>query len=52
MLNLLNIIINFWGIVYPDNSESYINWSLSLFGVANGFSEIFLMILIPMSVAD
>ena len=46
------ILWNFWDIVYPIHNEDYIEWSLAVFGVASGFSDFFIMFLLPMTLAD
>ena len=49
--NLVTILWNFWDMVYPAHNEEYIGWTLSLFGIASGFSDMYIMILLPMSLA-
>lgn len=51
-INALQIIWNFWDIVYPAHNDDYIPWTLSIFGFSNGFSDMFLLVLIPISLAD
>ena len=34
------------------DSDKYVGWALALFGMNNSLSEVFLMLLIPMSIAD
>lgn len=43
---------NLWDIVYPSHNMDYISWTLSLFGLAAGFSDTYTLILLPMTVAD
>ena len=50
--NMVMIIWNFWDIIYPIHNEDYIEWSLAVFGVASGFSDFFIMFLLPMTLAD
>ena len=50
--NLIEIVWNIWDIVYPYGNTDYIQWTLAFFGVASGFSDMFIMILLPMTVAD
>ena len=39
-------------ILYPATDTDYINWTLALFGTSNGFSDMYIMILLPMTIAD
>ena len=50
--NFVQILWNFWDIVYPHNNDELITWSLALFGIAAGFSDTFITILLPMTLAD
>ena len=50
--NLITILWNLWDIIYPAHNEDYISWSLALFGIASGFSDMYITILLPMTLAD
>ena len=50
--NLITILWNLWDIIYPIHNEDYISWSLALFGIASGFSDMYITILLPMTLAD
>lgn len=52
VMNIFSILWNFWDIIYPNHNTDYIEWSLALFGVSNGFLDMYLMILLPMTIAD
>jgi len=50
--NLITMLWNFWDIVSPAHDTKYIAWTFALFGLADGFSDMYTMILLPMTVAD
>ena len=52
ILNLITIIWNFLLIFIPHRETDYIKWSLAIFGINNTVSELYLMIIIPMKIAD
>ena len=51
-INILMIVWNFWDIVYPAHNNEVISWTLSLFGMSSGFSDMFITVLLPMTIAD
>ena len=52
IINLLTVLGNLWDIVYPRYDYEYIAWTLALFGASTGFSNMFTMVLLPMTAAD
>lgn len=50
--NIITILCHFWDIVYPIHNTDYVEWSLAVFGIASGFSDMFIMVLLPMTLAD
>ena len=50
--NLGTVLVNFWQIVHPVGNLTYVSWSLAAFGIAGGFSDMYIMILLPMTLAD
>ncbi len=42
---------NFWDIVYPEHNTDYISWTLTCFGMASEFSDMYIMVLLPMACA-
>lgn len=52
VFNVITILWHFWDIVYPAHNEEYISWTLSFLGIADGFSDFFIMVLLPMTLAD
>ena len=52
VINLVVSIGHIWDMVYPIGNNDYVAWTLTLFGIAGGFSDMFIMILLPMTLAD
>lgn len=50
--NIFTIIWNLWEIIFPNHNLEYRETSLCLFGIASGFSDMYVMWLLPMSYAD
>ena len=50
--NCVQILWNLWDIIYPEHNNDLLAWSLALFGVAAGFSDTFVTIFLPMTLAD
>ena len=50
--NLITILWHLWDIVYPSGNLEYDVWPLAIFGLASGFSDMYIMILLPMTLAD
>lgn len=50
--NVFTILWNLWEIIFPNHNMEYRETSLCLFGIASGFSDMFIMWLLPMSFAD
>ena len=51
-INIVTILWNFWDIVYPEHNTDVIAWTLTLLGISNGFSDTYLQIMLPMTIAD
>lgn len=51
-MNITTIVWNLVIMVVPHQEQDYVKWALAFFGINNSVSEIYLMILIPMTIAD
>ena len=48
---MILILWHFGDIVYPRHNEEYVTWTLSLLGIADGFGDFYIMVLLPMTLA-
>ena len=53
VLNIVSIFWNLWEIIFPSiNQDCCRVWSLTLYGINSGFIDMFILWLIPMTLAD
>lgn len=50
--NIVSIFWNLWEIIFASDNTDRQVWSLSLNGMASGFTDMYIMWLIPMTLAD
>ena len=52
IINVLAISWNIFNIIFANTSQDFIALQLTLYGILNGFSDMYIVILLPMTIAD